>query len=162
MMQGFAPSLPRRVVAAVLILVLASALVVHSGARARAEGSRSTLLHLVNRTREHHDLRRVKLNRSLSRDAHHWSQVMLRNDRIYDPPDLSRMLAPYDWNRVGADVVGCGGTLHRVHRAFMHDASHRAIILDSEVRRVGIGVVRADTKNRCGNRSFWVTEIYYG
>ena len=87
---------------------------------------------------------------------------MLRNNRIYDPPDLGQMLAPYDWNRVGADVVGCAGTLQRVHRTFMHDAPHRAIILNSQVRRVGIGVVRATGKNSCGKRSYWVSEIYYG
>jgi hypothetical protein len=44
----------------------------------------------------------------------------------------------------------------------MHDAPHRAIILNSQVRRVGIGVVRATGKNSCGKRSYWVSEIYYG
>jgi uncharacterized protein YkwD len=161
-MRGLTASLHRRVALAALILGLTSLLLVASGARAGAETSRSKLLHLVNRSRAQHDLRRVKLNQSLSHDAHHWSRVMLRKDRIFDPPNLGRMLAPYDWNRVGADVVGCGGTLRRVHRAFLRDASHRAIILSSQVRRVGIGVVRAETKNHCGKRSYWVTEIYYG
>jgi uncharacterized protein YkwD len=162
MMRRLAPSLRRRVVVAALMLGLASALIVGSGPGAHAETSPSKLLHLVNRSREQHDLRRVKLNRSLSGDAYHWSRVMLRKNRIYDPPNLGHMLAPYDWKRIGADVVGCGGTLRLVHRAFLRDASHRAIILESRVRRVGIGVVRADAKNRCGKRSYWVTEIYYG
>jgi hypothetical protein len=34
--------------------------------------------------------------------------------------------------------------------------------LNPKVRRVGLGVVRADENNRCGRNSFWATELFYG
>jgi uncharacterized protein YkwD len=110
----------------------------------------------------HHDLRPVKINLRLSDDALRWSKVMIRKNRIYDPPNLAQLLTPYNWNDVGADVVGCGSTIREVHKIFMTEAFHRSIILHPKVRRVGIGVVRADESNRCGRDSFWATELFYG
>jgi uncharacterized protein YkwD len=150
---------PRRIVVLVVIAALATGFA-PSGARAGTP--RHTLLEMINRSRSDHDLRRVKLNRSLSKDAQGWSWTMLRKNRVYDPPNLRDILAPYNWDDVGADSVGCGATLHKIHETMMRDRSHRAIILHPRVRRVGIGVVRADRKNRCGHRSFWVSEFYYG
>jgi hypothetical protein len=162
MMERRAPSIPRRAVVTLLTLGITCAAFGLHAPRAEAATPRSKLFRLINHSRTRHDLRRVKLDRSLSRDARRWSRVMLRKDRIYDPPRLSQILAPYDWKSIGADVVGCGGTVHVVHRAMMRDGPHRAIILNSKVRRVGVGVVLATTKNRCGRGSVWVTEIYYG
>jgi uncharacterized protein YkwD len=123
---------------------------------------RTTLLNILNRTRAQHGLRPVKINLPLSDDALVWSNVMIRKDRIYDPPNLTQLLAPYRWNDVGADVVGCGSTIHEIHKIFMTEAFHRSIILHPKVRRVGIGVVRAGENNRCGRDSFWATELFYG
>jgi uncharacterized protein YkwD len=128
----------------------------------RTDRYRTKLLNILNRTRVHHDLRPVKINLRLSEDALHWSKTMIRKNQIYDPPNLAQLLAPYSWDDVGADVVGCGSTIHEVHRIFMTEAFHRSIILYPKVRRVGIGVVRADENNRCGRDSFWATELFYG
>jgi uncharacterized protein YkwD len=128
----------------------------------RTDRYRTKLLNILNHTRVHHDLRPVKINLRLSEDALHWSKTMIRKNQIYDPPNLAQLLAPYSWDDVGADVVGCGSTIHEVHRIFMTEAFHRSIILYPKVRRVGIGVVRADENNRCGRDSFWATELFYG
>jgi uncharacterized protein YkwD len=128
----------------------------------RTDRYRTKLLNILNRTRVHHDLRPVKINLRLSEDALHWSKTMIRKNQIYDPPNLAQLLAPYSWNDVGADVVGCGSTIREVHEIFMTEAFHRSIILHPKVRRVGIGVVRADENNRCGRDSFWATELFYG
>jgi hypothetical protein len=44
----------------------------------------------------------------------------------------------------------------------MDSQVHRDIILHPDLRRVGIGVIRADERNLCGRDSFWVTELFYG
>jgi uncharacterized protein YkwD len=129
---------------------------------AQTDSYRSTLLDILNRTRVHHDLRPVKINLRLSDDALRWTNVMIRKDRVYDPPNLAQLLAPYNWDDVGADVVGCGNTIHQVHKIFMTEAFHRSIILHPKLRWVGIGVVRADDRNRCGRGSYWATELSYG
>jgi uncharacterized protein YkwD len=153
----------RRTTFMMLVLALGLGVVAVPTAQAsETDAYRSTLLDILNRTRKHHDLRPVKINLRLSDDALHWSDVMIRKDRIYDPPNLAQLLAPYSWNDVGADVVGCGSTIHEVHKLFMTEAFHRSIILHPKLRRVGIGVVRADERNRCGRGSYWATELSYG
>jgi hypothetical protein len=87
---------------------------------------------------------------------------MVRNDRIYDPPNLAEILADYEWDDVGADVVGCGHTLKELHDILMTEAFHRSIFLHPDLRRVGIGVMQVDERNRCGRGSLWATEIFYG
>ncbi len=129
---------------------------------AHAATYRHRLLHLVNHSRAAHGVRMVKLNLRLSRDAMAHTRKMLRRNRLFDIRNLSAVLAPYDWKVVGADVVGCGDTLHQLHRGLMRHALHRRIILDRKVRRVGIGVIRDTGSSSCGRRTFWATEIYYG
>jgi uncharacterized protein YkwD len=153
----------RRTLVSMLVLTLGLGVVAAPAAQAsRTDTYRTKLLNILNRTRVHHDLRPVKINLRLSDDALHWSNVMVRKNRIYDPPNLAQLLAPYQWDDVGADVVGCGSTIHEVHRIFMTEAFHRSIILHPKLRRVGIGVVRADEHNRCGRGSYWATELFYG
>ena len=152
----------RRRTFVMLVLALGLGVVAVPTAQASTDAYRRTLLDILNRTRAHHDLRPVKINLRLSDDALHWSNVMIREDRIYDPPNLAQLLAPYSWNDVGADVVGCGTTIHEIHKLFMTEAFHRSIILHPKLRRVGIGVVRADDRNRCGRGSYWATELSYG
>lgn len=120
------------------------------------------LLRIVNRTREKHDLRLLKIDRSLSRPSEKHTRKMIRQDRLFDPPNLQEILDDYEWDDLGADVVGCGNTLSEVHRILMAEDFHRAILLHPDLRRIGIGVVVADERNRCGRGSFWATEIMYG
>lgn len=125
-------------------------------------GFRSKLLRIVNETRSRHDLPRVKINISLSRESRAHTRRMIADNRIYDPPNLDEILARYRWDDLGADVVGCGNTLRQLHQILMSEAFHRNIILHPDLRRVGVGVIRTDQGNRCGRDSFWATEIFYG
>lgn len=153
----------RQALVSMLVLILGFGVAAAPAAQAsRTDRYRNKLLNILNRTRVHHDLRPVKINLRLSGDSLHWSKVMIGKNRIYDPPNLAQLLAPYSWNDVGADVVGCGSTIREVHKIFMTEAFHRSIILHPKVRRVGIGVVRADESNHCGRDSFWATELFYG
>jgi uncharacterized protein YkwD len=120
------------------------------------------LLRIVNRTRERHDLRLLKMDRSLSRPSERHTRKMIRQDRLFDPRNLEEILADYEWDDIGADVVGCGNTLKELHQILMTEDFHRTILLHTKLRRIGIGVVVADERNRCGRGSFWATEIMYG
>jgi uncharacterized protein YkwD len=129
---------------------------------AHAATFRHRLLRLINHSRTLHDVRPVTLDRKLSHDATAHTRTMLQADQLFDFTNLAEVLAPYDWYRFGADVVGCGDTLHETHRALMHHLLHRKIILNADVRRVGIGVIKDTGRSLCGRNAVWATEIYYG
>ena len=129
---------------------------------AHAATYRHRLLRLINHSRVSHDRRPVRLNLRLSRDAMRHTRHMLQDDRLYDIDALATVLEPYAWSKLGADVVGCGETLHEMHRQLMRHALHRRIILSSKVRKVGIGVIKDSGKSMCGRDAVWATEIYYG
>lgn len=125
------------------------------------DGYRAKLLRMLNRSRERRELRPLRLDRSLSREAKRHSRQMVRKDRIFHPPDLRAILSGYDYELGGA-AVGCAGTLRRLHRAWLRSKTHRAILLHPKFRAVGIGVIRSDEQNSCGRRWFWGTELFYG
>ena len=125
-------------------------------------GYRSKLLRMVNATRSDHDLHRVRMDRSLTRDALRHTRRMIDENAIYDPLNLTTILQDEPWDDVGASVVGCADSLRGLHRAFMHHAAHRDIILNGRVRWIGIGVVKVDSSNACGRHWFWTTELFYG
>lgn len=125
-------------------------------------GYRSKLLRMVNATRSSHDLYRVRMDRSLTRDALRHTRRMIDENAIYDPLNLTTILQDEPWDDVGASVVGCADSVRGLHRAFMHHAAHRDILLNGRVRWIGIGVVKVDSSNACGRHWFWTTELFYG
>jgi len=125
-------------------------------------GYRSKLLRMVNATRSSHGLHRVRMDRSLTRDALRHTRRMIDENVIYDPLNLTTILQDEPWDDVGASVVGCADSLRGLHRAFMHHAAHRDILLNGRVRWIGIGVVKVDSSNACGRHWFWTTELFYG
>ena len=127
-----------------------------------AAGYRGRVLRMVNATRQSHHLHRVSIDRSLSRKAMHHTRRMIGSNSIYDPPNLSQLMSGEPWTSVGASNVGCGQTLRAIQRAFMHSSAHRANILNGDVRRIGIGVVKVNAGNACGRHSFWETQLFYG
>ena len=141
----------------ILTLVVAFAPAAHAGS-----GYRSKLLRMVNATRNNRDLHRLRLDRSLTRDALRHTRRMIDENAIYDPLNLTRILQDEPWDDVGASVVGCADSLSGLHRAFMHHAAHRVILLNPQLRRIGIGVVKVDSTNGCGRHWFWTTELFYG
>jgi uncharacterized protein YkwD len=125
-------------------------------------GYRAKLLRMVNATRNRHDLHRLRVDRSLTRDALRHTRRMIDKNSVYDPRNLTRILEDEPWENVGASVVGCADTLRGLHRAFMRHAAHRDILLNPQLRRIGIGVVKVDASNACGRHWFWTTELFYG
>jgi uncharacterized protein YkwD len=149
--------------AVILTLTFVTIMVVSSALAPTAEaGYRGRVLRMVNNTRDRHDLPLVKIDRSLSRKAMHHTRRMIADDAIYDPQNLTRILRGEPWTTIGASNVGCGGTLRSIHKAFMHSSAHRANILNRDVRRIGIGVIKDNTQNACGRHSLWETQLFYG
>lgn len=142
---------------ATLTLVLGTAF-----APAASAGYRGRLLKMINAARERNDLHLLKVDESFARDAMRHTYRMLREDRVFDPPNLAEFLEDEPWERIGASVSGCADTLYGLHRAWMKHAAHRVIMLEPRLRRIGIGVVKTDSKNACGRGSFWSTEMFYG
>jgi uncharacterized protein YkwD len=149
--------------ATILTLALVT-IVVHGTmlAPAAEAGYPGRVLRMVNNTRDRHDLRKVRIDRSLSRKAMRHTRRMIADDAIYDPRNLSRLLRGEPWSTVGAANVGCAGTLQGLHRALMRSSEHRANLLNRDVRRIGIGVIKQNARNACGRRSFWETQLFYG
>jgi uncharacterized protein YkwD len=148
---------------AALVGVLAVALTLGIAApSAQAGPLRERLLSIMNRVRENHDLRALKLNVRLSDDAKAHTRKMIRRDELFDPSNLAGVLRPYRWNDLGADVVGCAGTLRHIVHLWMHHAEHRAILLHPKLRRAGLGVIVAAGKTSCGRNAIWATSLMYG
>jgi uncharacterized protein YkwD len=144
-------------VSAILVLGIAFAPAALAGT-----GYRSKVLRMVNATRSNHGLHTLRIDTSLSTDAMRHTGRMIADNAIYDPRNLSRILRDEPWNNVGASVVGCADSLPGLHRAFMHHAEHRVILLNPQLRRIGIGVIKDGSANACGRHWFWATELFYG
>ncbi len=124
---------------------------------------RSRYLHLINQSRVRHDLRPLKLNLNLSGDALAHTRNMIRKNRLFDIRDLVQLLDPFaGFKTIGADVVGCGGTLARIHDRMLREAHHRRILLSPRTRYAGIGVIKVTGRSRCGEDDVWATAIFYG
>jgi uncharacterized protein YkwD len=156
------PFEPTRRARRIVGIVTAAAILAGLGAvPALASTYRTRALKLINAARVAHDLKPVKISIRLSGAATAHTKKMIEEDRLSDVPNLKEVLRTYDW-KIGGAIVGCGGSLAAIHRAFMAEPFHHDIILLRDVRRVGIGVIRSEGKSTCGKNAFWVTEIFYG
>lgn len=153
----------RRARRATLVLPILVTLMLATLAAPAHATMRSRYLRIINNTRAQHDLRRVKLNAKLSDTAKAHTRRMIREGRLFDVGNLTDILSPYaGYQTLGADVVGCGDTLFRMHRQMMHHAYHRKILLSGKVDVVGIGVIRVSGRSGCGRNVFWATAIFFG
>lgn len=154
------PKLRRAALAGSLAVCLA--LGVGSAPAAEAGPLRVRLLSIINRVRVNHDLDRIGLNRPLSDDAKAHTRKMIRRGYLFDPRNLYELLDPYNWNDVGADVVGCHDSLNKMVRQWMGEAFHRSIILHPSLEKAGVAVIRVKGKSTCGRDQVWATAIMYG
>lgn len=153
----------RRRFATILTLVIFVMMVLWTMlAPAAVAGYRGRVLRMVNATRENHGLHTVRIDSSLSAKAMRHTRRMLDRNAIFDPPNLSQLMSGELWSTVAASVTGCDRTLRGLHRAFMHHAAHREILMNPDLRRIGVGVMKDYSRNACGRGFFWGTELFYG
>ncbi len=149
--------------ATLLLPILVAMLMLGFLAPAAHASLRTRYLQIINNTRVQHDLRPLRLNTKLSDTAKGHTRKMIRDGRLFDVGNLAEILSPYaGYQTLGADVVGCGDTLFRMHRLMMHHTYHRKIILSRKVDFVGIGVIHTAGRSGCGRNQFWATAIFFG
>jgi len=102
----------------------------------------------INASRTARGLRALPIRSDLTYWAHRQSAAMAARHRLYHS-DLSRVCC---YRAVGENV-GYATTVYRVHQALMNSPGHRANILDTRWRGVGVGVVKS-------GGYLWVTEIF--
>lgn len=137
----------------VLALALVAATLNVSPAAATTE--REQALHeLINQARHARGLEELRLSDRLSKVARVHSADMAEGAKVLYHSCLTCRIQSWDW-LIAGENVGNAGSIERVHGLFMHSASHRANVLRTPYRTVGLGVVES------GGR-LWVTEIFLG
>jgi uncharacterized protein YkwD len=136
---------------AVLTLVAIS---LNAGPAAATSDREQGLHDLINQARTSKGLGDLRLSDRLSKIARAHSADMADGAKVLYHSCLTCRLDSWEWSIAGENV-GVAGTVGRVHRLFMQSPSHRANVLRSPFRTVGVGVVEK------GGR-LWVTEIFLG
>lgn len=118
-------------------------------ARGAVEEARKATLCLLNAERRAHGLRAVRENRRLRRAAVRHSRAMVR-DRFFEhtSPSGSTMAGRvartgYDWSSLGENIAWGTATLATpaaIVRGWMTSPGHRANVLGSRFREIGIGI----------------------
>jgi uncharacterized protein YkwD len=153
----------RRRLATILTLIVFVMMVIWTVFAPEAvAGYRGRVLRMVNATRESYGLHTVRIDSSLSAKAMRHTRLMIERNTIFDPTNLSQLMSGEPWSTVAGSVVGCARTLRGLHRAFMHHAAHREILLNPDLRRIGVGVKKDYARNACGRGWLWGTEMFYG
>jgi cysteine-rich secretory family protein len=106
---------------------------------------------LMNAARERAGLPKLSLDPEASKVARKHTTEMVEKDLLHHTPSSSLVRRVTRWEILGENV-GVGGDVDSLHHAFMDSPPHRANILFSKFRHVGIGV-----KTRDGR--MWVTVI---
>jgi peptidoglycan hydrolase-like protein with peptidoglycan-binding domain len=100
----------------------------------------SAYLSRLNAERADHGLRPLALRADLNDVAQGWSNHMAAADALSHNPNLATQIT--NWQTVGENV-GEGPSVDSLDTAFWNSPAHRANILDSSYREVGIGTTWA-------------------
>jgi uncharacterized protein YkwD len=106
----------------------------------------------LNHARATNNLPKLHLDRQLSRVARRHSWEMQSRGKLYHTPLLTLGKRVTRWRILGENI-GWGSSVRSLHRAFMRSPAHRANILLSRYRHVGLGVRRHNGK-------MWVTVVF--
>ncbi|HET7481894.1 MAG TPA: CAP domain-containing protein [Actinomycetota bacterium] len=141
-----------------VVSILASLLVVSSSTTAAAgacwspKPEEQQFRSAMNLARSANGESQLQLDPELSKAARLHTREMTAKDLLYHTPDSSLTNRVTHWSVLGENV-GVGGTVDSLHDAFMNSSPHRANILYSQFRYVGIGVREAEGR-------MWVTVIF--
>ena len=138
-------------------MVLASTLLFATGAPASADLG-GDMLSRINRKRDAHGLRPLRVGHRIVRKARAHTRRMIRRNQLFH----SRTAAAAAGRRRSSwgENVGCARSPRRLFRALMHSPDHRANILHRGFHRAGVGVLEARGRNMCGPHSVWTTQIF--
>ena len=123
-------------------------LVTAVAAKPRVDAKERAIVRAINRQRTQHGLGKVHSSARLARAADYHSWEMLAADYFAhesrDGGSFDRRVRRYADHRALGETLamlgGCGsGSARRVVRMWMNSSGHRAVLLSSGYRRVGIG-----------------------
>jgi uncharacterized protein YkwD len=143
-----------RIVAVAALTIGLAATTVGAATPASAQLRRTKMLAWVNHSRAEHHVHRLRMIRSVVGLAHDHNVAMAKKDRLFHTSDLGYKLRYLDWHAWGENV-GAGVTPYGLFKAYMASPEHRANMLSTGFRRVGISFVE-----RRG--ILWSTLIFYG
>jgi hypothetical protein len=146
-------SLLRRTLAAALVAVSASALLIPVSSAQAGTPAQDELAFLtkLNAERSSRGLAKLTWDSKLAPTSRSWSSHMASRGQLSHDPNLAQVASRVEpnWRAVGENV-GVGYSVSSLHSAFMASSGHRANILKPGYNRVGIGVVHSGGK-------IWVT-----
>jgi uncharacterized protein YkwD len=146
-----------------LLAALSVSPITATAAAPRVDGKERAIVRAINRQRAKHGLAKVKTSRRLARaaDFHSWEMLdanyFAHESRDGSPFDqrVRRYARHRSLGETLAMLGGCGkGSARRVVRMWMRSPGHRAILLSSTYRRIGLGKRTGDLG---GNRACVVT-----
>lgn len=135
------------IVTAALASVAGTVIVAAPSASAESSGSAFTsrLVTLVNEARAQHGLRALSVASGTSSVAASWSSHMASSNTLAHNPSLESQLESHgspNWTTYGENVgEGPASSADKLFTAYMNSPEHRANILDSGYRYLGIATV---------------------
>ena len=145
----------KRFVAALMVGLMAAALLPVTSASAACYSpnrKEKKFARKMNGARDNAGKSSLRLDPELSKAAKVHTREMVNKDLLHHTPSDTLRRRVTNWTILGENV-GVGGTVGSLHTAFMNSTAHRANILLSDFRHVGVGVKKADGR-------LWVTVIF--
>lgn len=140
----------RRLICLLVTMLVALAGVGLVAPAAQASSTESAFVSAINSARASAGASALSVKSDLTSVARAQASRMASSQNLYHTPNLGS--AVKNWTLVGENV-GYGPDVSTIHRAFMGSAPHRANILDSRFREVGVGAVVV-------NGTIWVAEVF--
>ena len=134
-----------RIVAVVLctlstVLLYAAAAPAAQASGPRLDGGERKLVRAMNAARAHHGLRRLHAGRRLARAADSHTRHMLVADYFSHGAFSQRVRRYVGYRRIGETIALTSHcSARRVVRMWLNSPGHRAVLLSSDYRRVGVG-----------------------
>lgn len=144
----------RRLIAIIASLALIALLPAPSAQAACPSANRSEkgFVKKTNGSRANSGRGKLTLDVDLSAAARAHTREMVKNNKLYHTPSDTLKKRVTNWTELGENV-GVGSSVSSLHEAFMKSTPHRANILYSKWKYIGVGVVKADGR-------MWVTVLF--
>jgi uncharacterized protein YkwD len=145
-----------RLVAILTLVLVTFALVQAPPASAALNPKEKKLVILIQKARKNHGESKLNLNQKLSNLARKHSAQMVNHKNPVMHSSTGQLYKYMDAANCHSSIgenVGMDYTIPQMHQAFMQSSGHRANILRSYWRKVGVGV-------KVHNNRVWVTEIF--
>lgn len=145
-----------RLVAILTLVLVTLAFAQAPPAQAQLNPKEKKLVMLIQKARGNHGLPKLALNQKLSNLARKHSAQMVNHGNPVMHSSTGQLYNYMNQANCHASIgenVGMDYSIPQMHQAFMQSSGHRANILRSSWRKVGVGV-------RVHNNRVWVTELF--